>query len=114
MPWFITSICGKETMEKMAKGYADIGKSHRLPSRKRTFGFYNSYNEAHRAVTENRCNLCECLYDYVVVEYIEEGIHPMVHAVDWWRWDQEKNRWIYLPQKDWPEEFQSICNWALG
>jgi len=111
MPWFITSIIGKETLEKQAKEY---GVHKRYLSRKRTFGFYPTYNEAYTAVKENRGNIEECLYDYVVMEYIEPGIHPMVHSEQWWAWDTEKREWRFLPEDEKPREFMGICNWALG
>jgi len=111
MPWFITSICSKETMKRLS----EKEKDHRfIPNRSRTFGFYNTYNEAYQAVKENRCDMAECLYDYIIMECIEPGIHPMVHAKDWWQWDTNTNSWQYLCERDWPEEFIGLCNWALG
>ena len=85
-----------------------------IPNRSRTFGFYNTYNEAYKAVEENRGSMEECLYDYIVMEYIEPGIHPTVHATDWWVWNSNINKWQYLPQDNCPTEFVGICNWALG
>ena len=98
-------------MERQAERY----KVHpRYLFRKRTFGFYNTFNEGSAAVNENRCNIHECLYDYVVMEYIEPGIHPMVHSERWWEWDTEKRKWRLLSDGDKPKEFIGICNWALG
>lgn len=111
MPWFITAICTNQTMDALLK---KAGDKRFLPSRHRCFGFYNSYNEAYQAVEENRGSMEECVYDFIVVEYMEAGIHPMVHATDWWKWDITKNKWLYLSQEEWPPEFAGICNWALG
>jgi hypothetical protein len=85
-----------------------------LPSRSRTFGFYNFYTEAYKAIEENRGGMDECVYDYIILEYIEEGIHPMVHAVNWWMWNKTQNKWQYLSPDYYPKEFAGICNWALG
>ena len=111
MPWFITSIIGKETLEKQAR---ECGIHKRYLSRKHTFGFYNTYNEAYTAVKENRGNMEECLYDYLVMEYIEPGIHPMVHSEQWWRWNGADRKWEFLDANNKPSEFIQICNWALG
>jgi len=102
MPWFITSIAQKKT---------DFSARDR---KTRCFGFYNTYNEAFKAVEENRGNMEECLYDYIVMEYIEPGIHPMVHAEQWWQWDETIRRWRFLPDDEKPKQFIGICNWALG
>ena len=58
MPWFITAICSRETMQKLES----IQPDHRyLPSKSRTFGFYTHYTDAFNAVVENRSNMCESL-----------------------------------------------------
>lgn len=111
MPWFITSICSQETMEKLRE---KLLPRIYLPNKQRTFGFYNTYNEAYEAVKTNRGNMEECIYDYIVMEYIEPGIHPMVHSTQWWKWDIENNTWKFLADNETPKEFNGICNWALG
>lgn len=110
MPWFITAICSKETMERIAE---QAKNPKYTPLRNHTFGFYNSYNEAYEAVSQNRGSMCECLYDYIVLEYIECGIHPMVHAEEWFVWDQHNRMWNYIGVNR-PKEFDFVCNWALG
>lgn len=80
--------------------------------RSRTFGFYDHYNDANTAIRENRGNMEECLYDYLILEYIEQGIHPMVLKEEWWMWNTALNRWMELETK--PTEFAGIVNWALG
>jgi hypothetical protein len=97
--WFITSIV-KENFSPQSKN-------------KRTFGFYEHYVDAYKAVKENRCNMCECLYDYIVIEYMEEGIHPEVHKEQWFKWDDHLNRWD-MSEIDKPNEFIGWVNWAIG
>jgi hypothetical protein len=108
MPWFITAILSKETLAHRAEKHGI-----RNEPRSRTFGFYNTYNEAYVACDENRGSMCECLYDYLVMEYIEPGIHPMVHSELWWKWNDATYRWDCLHEEK-PQEFMGICNWALG
>jgi hypothetical protein len=108
MPWFITAICSKETVNRITEN------SRFRPNKSHTFGFYNYYNEAYQAVKENRCDMAECLYDYIIMEYMEPGIHPDVHVKEWWQWDTETKSWQYIPEREWPEEFIGLTNWALG
>ena len=103
MPWFITSIISKETIAR---------HPYYKSTRSRTFGFYEKYNEALTAVLENRCDMVECLYDYLVMEYIEEGIHPMVIHDFWFKWNDEQRKWVELEKR--PEEYIGITNWGLG
>jgi len=113
MPWFITAIIGKETIIKST--HPRMGDPYCLLHRRcHTFGFYNTYNEAYEAVKENRGNMEECLYEYIVMEYIEPGVHPTVYATQWWAWNVELKSWRFLPEAETPKEFIGICKWALG
>lgn len=103
MPWFLTSILSKETVEN---------NPHYKNLEQRTFGFYNHYYDAYKAVHENYGNMCECLYDYLVMEYIEEGIHPLSHKEEWFIFDTKLNRWVSLEKC--PLEFEGLTNFALG
>lgn len=98
MPWFITAITPNKILGK--------------PAITRTFGFYEKFIFAYDAITENRCNMHECLYEYIVLEYIEEGIHPDVIQEYWWHWVEINNRWEDRIGK--PFELTGIINWALG
>lgn len=111
MPWFITAICDDETTKKVAER---TPKNITVPNRFRCFGFFNTYNEAYKVVNENQGSMRECLYDYIVMEYIEPGIHPTVRATQWWVWDDQKNEWKFLPEGETPLEFRGFVNWALG
>ena len=98
MPWFITALVSKKSTE--------ISGHHRC------FGFYDTYNEVRRVVDQNRGNMQEGLYDYIVVEYIEPGIHPTVEVEHWWQWVEYNRRWRDGIEK--PEEFRGVVNFALG
>lgn len=101
--YFITSIIGQQTLERLPQ-YKQLNS--------RTFGFYANHLEALVAINENRGNMEECLYDYIVLESIDEGIHPLVKSAEWWKWDTRIKAWIYI--KDSPKEYEHITNWALG
>lgn len=95
MPWFITAIVSKNPIEKH-----------------RTFGFFNSIIGAERAIHKNSCDMHECLYDYIVLEYIEEGIHPDVKSRDWYQYNNDC--WNYIDEFSVPEYIRTFSNWSLG
>jgi hypothetical protein len=107
MPWFITSLISNETITRRAEKHGI-----RNEPRSRTFGFANSYNEAFDWIQKNMGNMEECLYEYLVVEYMEAGIHPWVHCEHWFRWCTLTRSWRPIDEK--PKEFVGITNWALG
>ena len=107
MPWFLTSLISNETLHRRAEKHGI-----RNEPRSRTFGFYDHYTEACKAIQENRGNMVECLYDYLVLEYIEQGIHPMVLKEEWWLWSEGCGRWLAMEQR--PAEYAGTVNFALG
>ena len=76
---------------------------------RRTFGYFNNLDDAFKAVEENRGSMQECLYNYLVIEGIDEGIHPIVNKEYWYKWDDGK--WMLCNK---PEFLKSIINFALG
>jgi len=105
MPWFLTSIAPKEDLVPPKKNRCRAS---------RTFGFFNTYTEAYGAVMTNMGNMQECLYEYLVLEYIEPGIHPDVHVEQWFVWNRNARGWDLVGDGIKPEEFVGIVNWALG
>jgi hypothetical protein len=79
-------------------------------SRSRTFGYYSTLENAKEAVTVNRGEMHECLYNFIVIEAIDEGIHKSCSAEYWYKWTEDG--WSRLYDK--PEQFFGICNWAFG
>ena len=110
MPWFITSICSDEALENLR--HEIINPEYPRPQR--TFGFFNEYNDAFVAIRDNRGNMQEFLYDYLVLEYIEPGVHPTVHATEWYRWCETEKRWERIYNENVLQEFQNDTNFALG
>ncbi len=96
MPWFITSVSSDPDIQP----------------HKRTFGFYDTYNQTHETVVNNRGNLQECLYDYLVIEYMEPGIHPLAYVEEWWEWNTQLHRWDKLQNK--PKKYLGMISWAMG
>lgn len=75
----------------------------------RTFGFYKEYSDALSAVLTNRCNMHEGLYEYLIMEKMKEGIHPLAEEENWFKW--KNNKWVSCRK---PSKFSGIINWALG
>lgn len=85
-------------------------------SNTRCFGYYPTREEALLAVLENRSNLNEGIYNYIVVEKIGIGIHSLSEEETWFRWLQTGG---YLGEGNWrqiakPPETEHIINYAIG
>lgn len=57
----------------------------------RCFGFFYILDDALKSVEQNSCNMIECLYEYLVVEAYDEGIHPISRELEWFYADN--NEW---------------------
>lgn len=81
----------------------------------RTFGHFDKLSEAKKAVKENRCNMVECLYNYLVIEKIRVNcIHPVTDPAKagWEHWYYaEENTWVECYK---PTFSNGICNWSIG
>ena len=95
--WFLTSIV--------------VDDNNPRSRNSRCFGYYANYSDAMSAVTKNQCDMRECLYDYLVMEEIGEGIHPEVMQENWFKWNDGLNGWHRCNK---PSEFVGSINWALG
>lgn len=105
MPWFITALCSDKAMVELRKA------DHHMARPQRTFGFFDHYHKAFLAVKDNAGNMQEFLYDCLVLEYIESGIHPRVYSPEWYQWDENQKEWCHT---ECPEEFRNVTNFALG
>lgn len=77
----------------------------------RTFGYFVRLEDAVESVNKNIGDLRECLYDYVVIEQINQGIHGETEKELWFGWNYELNCWFPRPK---PSELVGIVNFALG
>lgn len=101
--WFITSIWIEIIATHPTKGEI---KGNRIS---RTFGYYKGWDKAYAAVKENRDNMHECLYNYLVMENIGEGIHACCNDEQWFKWTGK--RWKDCRKPNWAK---GLTNWALG
>ena len=99
--YFITCF---EKMKTTKNGWPDTGDT-------RTFGYYDNFQSAESALNENRCDMCEYLYNFAFVEEIGQGIHPDVTARWFFIFNDDKGGFFKAEE---PEEIEGIVNFALG
>lgn len=75
----------------------------------RCFGYYKEFKYAERAVINNAFDMWETMYDYIVIEGVEEGVHPVSIAKGWYKYNQEKNEYEQIEVGH-----TGFCNYALG
>ena len=106
--WFLTAIHVNEKKMLRHPIYDEI----KVEKFTRTFGYYSGYQKALKAVEANTGNMCECLYNYLVMEKIGEGVHAIADDdVTWFKWNAKKNGWVPCARPEWAK---GIINWALG
>ena len=77
--FFITCL---ENLEKDALGW--LGDA-------RCFGYFQSYERAREAIYTNECDVWEMgIFEYAVIEKVEQGIHPHAEEMAWFKFDTEK------------------------
>ena len=59
----------------------------------RTFGYYMNSSDAKEAVIHNACDMFEGIYNYVVIEHIEEGIYNPASGRLFFKWNDEKKEY---------------------
>lgn len=99
--WFITVF---QKVEPDDRWFAEFGAQ-------RTWGYYSERETAVQALHENWTDMWEYLYDYAVLEYMEEGLAPCALDRQWYKFDQE--RWGYFEIEE-PECVKHLVNFALG
>lgn len=53
----------------------------------RCFGYFEKLSDAEEAVRKNRADMWETMYEYIVIERIGQGIHPVAEPVGWFQFD---------------------------
>ncbi len=103
--WFLTSIEVKK-FPKIRNPKTGEMKVSRFT---RTFGYHIGYEKALKAVRENHGSMHECLYEYLVMECIGEGVHALCEKEEWFKW--KDRRWMPCRKPWWAK---GMVNWALG
>jgi len=77
----------------------------------RCFGYFLDKQKALTATDENWADMHECLYNWLVIEKIPEGLHAMPKEEIWFEWDSGLNSWIHIKKPIWSK---NIINWGIG
>ena len=77
----------------------------------RTWGYYQEYEMAARALHENRTDLHEGCYEYALIEKIGPGIIALCEERQWFKWDKEKCGYFEIDE---PECVKHLVNFAIG
>ena len=100
----IYTITMLEKIETDKNGWSNFGSTNIV-------GYYTDLDKAKEAVTNNACDINETVYDYAVIEKIEEGLyHPSIEAL-WFKYDKENDS--YKPI-DTPKEVKNYCGFSIG
>jgi hypothetical protein len=87
----------------------------RRKSEKRCFGWFHTLEEAIEAVESNRGSMQESLYEWIVIETMDAGIHPIALNEVWYRFNfaktQEDRRWVKCRK---PRFSIGVINWGIG
>ena len=92
----------------------DIGDGHRRWGRTHTFGFFNKREDVDKAITKYGDDMYECLYTYIVVEHLKQGVRPWTtqRAEIWYKWQYKTRSFKLLKHK--PKEFLGSVGWSMG
>lgn len=77
----------------------------------RTWGYYSEYKTAARALNENWTDMREGVYDYALIENIEEGLSPCSLERQWFKWDDERKGYFEIEE---PKCVKYFVNFAFG
>jgi hypothetical protein len=78
----------------------------------RCFGYFIKKEDAIKAVENNESDLHECLYDYIVIENLKEGLYCGMEfnpSEIWFQWNGTE--WLECIK---PDFAKNIVNWAIG
>ena len=92
-------------------------RENKMPNN-RTFGYFTSLKRSFLAVEHNEYDMHEGSYNFIVIEKLRTGIHPVPPEDEWWyRWHKDDERWVFLGNGRFggrPKQFSHVCNWSIG
>lgn len=64
----------------------------------RTVGFYTNFLDAYSTVHNNVGDLCETIYNYAMIEEVEEGLYGSAGMRTWWfKYNQDTGTYDEIP-----------------
>jgi len=86
-------------------------ENFRYPSKRRTYGWYSKFGKAIEAVQDNRGELWEYCYDYIVVEEVKEGVWGLAVKEWWFKWNRRSKKYRSINK---PNATKGTVNWSIG
>lgn len=81
---------------------------------KRIFGYFFWFTFADQAVRENWSDIWETSYDWVVIEEVESGIHPINEEEWWYEYDIKKEGYFPIDKPDKYKKPIECKNFGIG
>lgn len=79
---------------------------------KRTWGFFDDFNEAEQAVIRNDTDIYECEYEYAVLEEHYMGTIAMgTGRMSWFRYNRDTEQYARIDPPEWSK---NVCHWGIG
>lgn len=103
--------------------------SERIDSKRwhdsRTWGWYDNFDDAERAIIENHTDIFECAYyDYAVIEEVGPGVCAIGEVRQWYKAEYETTRAANVVVRisndpvvtkcSEPEFAKGVCNFSIG
>ena len=76
---------------------------------KRVPGFFETQEKAIEVVEKNKCDICEGIYKYAVIEGLEPGLYPDDFEPLFYKWIDGRYQRIEKPK-----EWESLCGFTIG
>jgi len=73
----------------------------------RFHGWYPTFGKAEEAVNENRTDLHEYLYNYIVIQEIPWGVGAVPEEKKWYEWSIDKDCWTPITRP------KCFCHWSF-
>ena len=77
----------------------------------RCVGYYYNMYQAQEAIRENRCNLYENCYNYVVLEAFSAGLYPHSMWEIWYKWNAQDRKYEISVK---PTFLEKSVNFGVG
>lgn len=74
-------------------------------------GYFKSFSEAEDVVINNKTDLWETCFEYIVIEEIPEGLYQSPLLVSWYKYNKELNKYERVNQ---PKFASHLSGFALG
>lgn len=91
-------------IEDLDDDYGTIGAQ-------RCFGYTTDFEYADSSVKANATDLHEYLYEYAIIEKVEDGLYPC--AIERWLYKYDEDNDGFIPIEE-PECLKHIINFAIG